>query len=113
MITSDINQSLFEFLKSQQNKIFKNIFIVNEDKRLIGVISQGDLLNHFKLGGTSNVQLVDLINFNPTCIINLQGNSNILKEKFLKYKVTEIPILDENYEIIKIKSIFELLEEIN
>ncbi len=102
---------LSEILTLRAIKSFKNIFIIDEQHRLVGVVSQGDILNHIRIGGAINIELRELTNFNPVYVFNKKYNKASIKKLFYKYQITEIPVVDDNLQPLKIINVFDLLKE--
>ena len=79
----------------------KNLFIVNNNNKLIASISGGDLRNALLKGRKLSDHVFSLANYNPKFIYSSDKKNlkNKLKKLFKKYKLELIPILDEKKSI--------------
>ncbi len=86
--------------------------VINEDKKLLGTITDGDVRRALiNTDDVLKIRAMDLMNKNP-----LKGHKNMTKREMLlllkKEKRYQLPIVDENNRIITIYWINRLLEEL-
>lgn len=95
--------SLFDAVKQMQKEKSRLIFVVDHNDSLIGVISQGDLLKIPNLSASIN----SCMEMNPVYLFD-KDRSRAL-EVMKQYKFSEIPILSEEFTILDIVNIWELI----
>lgn len=86
--------------------------VVNENNRLIGVISQGDIIKAL-VSGMSIYTLVTQV-INPSFLYLHSKDCGRAYPIFKKKKITLLPIIDENYylqDVITLDDIYNYLEE--
>jgi dTDP-glucose pyrophosphorylase len=84
------------------------VFLVDDNKKLVGTITDGDIrraiLNGLSLDGT----IEKIAHVNPVCAFKNVSKDEI-KDIFIKEAVKDIPIVDENNIIIDLISIKDIL----
>ena len=101
----------FEKLKGKFGGI---IFIIDNNKKLLGTVSEGDLRRSILKGNPADTQIGNVMNRNPTFVY-----SNELKSKFLKRsdinlgkaldRPLVIPVVDKNKKLLSIISSEEFI----
>ena len=93
--------------KIRLNKV-RTIIVVNENK-VVGVISEGDILKAFMNGAHTSNLLDQFINieFNYANERNLQDASKVI----LKENINLMPIVNNNMELIDVITIYDIFEE--
>tara|TARA_B100001113_G_C21107872_1_gene621758 strand:- start:1251 stop:1604 length:354 start_codon:yes stop_codon:yes gene_type:complete len=93
--------------KIKLNKV-RTIIVLNEDK-VIGVISEGDILKAFMNGAHTSNLLDKFINieFNYLNERKLQEASKII----IKENINLLPIINQNMELIDVITIYDIFEE--
>lgn len=76
---------------------------VEKNSKIIGVITEGDILRALVRNDTVHVSASDIMNKSFKFLENT--DKNLSKKIFKKFKITAIPILDKK---MKIKNIIEL-----
>jgi dTDP-glucose pyrophosphorylase len=84
-------------------------FVIGKNKKLIGTITDGDIRRALLDGCTINDKITKYINYKPKKIFKNFKN-NQLKILLEKYKVSVVPIVNENNQIIGLAS-WEFLKE--
>jgi len=95
--------SLLDAMKQMQREKSRLIFVVDHSDSLVGVISQGDLLKIPNLSSSIN----SCMEMNPVYLFD-KDRSRAL-EMMKQYKFSEIPILSEDFRIIDIVTIWDLV----
>ncbi|MDW7973381.1 MAG: CBS domain-containing protein, partial [Thermodesulfovibrio sp.] len=94
-------KSLIEAMKQLSETAKKILFVVDEDDRLIGTLTDGDIRRYILKTGRLDVNVEDICNKNPMFAkigFDRQKIINIAKEKDIKY----VPVVDENRRILEI-----------
>ena len=93
--------------KIKLNKV-RTIIVLNEDK-VVGVISEGDILKAFMNGAHTSNLLDKFINieFNYLNERKLQEASKII----IKENINLMPIVNQNMELINVITIYDIFEE--
>ena len=89
-----------EKMKSEQSRL---IFVIDDDKKLVGVISQGDILKLPKL----SIPINACMEMNPVYLF--EKDRNLALDILKKYQFSELPILSEQFKILEVLSIWELV----
>ena len=87
----------------------RTLFIVNDDDKLIGVVTQGDILRAIWNGAELESSAQGCINFNPLTMKPGDPIKNAIS-LFSSTGALVIPIIDENRKIIKLVNVRELLQ---
>jgi CBS-domain-containing membrane protein len=87
----------------------RTLFIVNEQERLIGVVTQGDILRAIWHGAEMQSSAVVCINYNPITMKKEDPLHNAI-DIFSSTGALVIPIVDENRNIINLVNVRELLK---
>lgn len=95
--------SLFDAAEQMKQEKSRLIFVVDHSDSLIGVISQGDLLKVSNFTTPIN----SCMEMNPVYLFD-KDRSRAL-EVMKQYKFSEIPILNENYTILDVVSIWDIV----
>ena len=85
------------------------IVLVVDDKKLIGVISDPDIRRSMLDGYNLEDKITDIINTNPI-VCNISDTKEQILEVAISKKIYEIPIVDDNGNLIGIEEIDELLK---
>jgi len=95
--------SLFDAVEQMQKEKSRLIFVVDHSDRLVGVVSQGDLLKIPNLSASIN----SCMEMNPVYLFD-KDRSRAL-EVMKQYKFSEIPIISEEFTILDVVTIWELV----
>lgn len=95
--------SLLNALKQMQKEKSRLIFVVDDNDKLVGVLSQGDLLKIANLSASVNSSM----EMNPVYLLDKDRSKAL--ELMKKYKFSEIPILNNEFKILDIVNIWDLV----
>lgn len=112
MNISRYNDLLIDVLNSTNYSNGRNIFVLNEKDILVGVVSQGDLVKLLsKKINISSIKISDIMNLNPISITEkAEVDMKKIIETMINSKINEIPVISVEGKIIKILSIYKILE---
>lgn len=82
------------------DKYGKKIVIVVEDKKLIGVVTDGDIRRWIVKNGDISSSIENIMNKTPKYLIEKEKNK--VKDIMNKYKIEAVPIVNEKSEVIDI-----------
>lgn len=110
-----INQSytIKETIESIERLKDRVVIVVDNNDKVIGIISQGDVIRALLAGKNLYTQVQSIVRPNFFYL-----NSRDLKkayELFKKYQITLLPVVDENFqllEVISMKDIYNYLEDL-
>ena len=95
--------SLFDAAEKMRKEKSRLIFVVDHSDKLVGVISQGDLLKISNFAAPLN----SCMEMNPVYLFD-KDRSRAL-EMMKKYQFSEIPIVNKNFTISDVVSIWDLI----
>lgn len=107
-ITLSQNSTIRKALEKIDSGSMQIALIVDEDDKLIGTLTDGDI----RRGLLSNLSLDDSIEtiiFTTPTVARLGESKEAILQKALANKLKQIPIVDEEYKILGIKEIDELI----
>ena len=96
------NIRIVEALRLLDETADKVLFVVDNDSKLLGALTDGDIRRYLLSGRSLEDNIVDVYNKNPKFVLENGYSQDNLKKIFLKYKVSIIPILDDHHRIINI-----------
>lgn len=96
------NISIIEALKLLDETADKVLFVVDQDTKLLGALTDGDIRRYLLNGSSLEDNIVAVYNPNPKFVLENECTVDKLKNTFLKYKIEVIPILDINHRVINI-----------
>ncbi len=103
------NKTLFDVLKNLENEESQIVLIINEDKKLLGTISDGDIRRHLITGNTLDTKVSEVMNKNFISVNQGERKQRILQ--IMRDKgINQIPIINDSGEIIEIVLLKELIE---
>ena len=82
--------------------------LIEDKKKIIGIVSEGDIIRAFLMGADINSSLKDYINL--SFIFFATKDLNKAKSIFKKKKITLIPILNKKMKIIDLITLNEILD---
>jgi dTDP-glucose pyrophosphorylase len=83
-------------------------FVVDEDQKLLGALTDGDIRRALLKGATLETSVMQVMNSNPKYLSNKLNTAEVL-EKIKEMRVKHMPIVDEQSIIKKIVILDELL----
>ncbi len=108
-ITLTTSSSIKEALKIIDIGAIKLAIVVDENNKLLGTISDGDIRRAILKGKTLNDQILDIYFKKPITITPDSSKEEIINICVSK-KIYQIPVIDKNGKIIDIKILDELLK---
>ena len=96
------NISLIEALETLRSSGNKCLIIVDDKKRLLGTLTDGDLRSIIISGHKLNKSIKNYYNKNPQFVYQNEYNLKELKNEFLKGKYDLIPIVSKEKKVIDI-----------
>lgn len=93
-----LSSSIKKMLKSAE----KTLLIVSDSKKLLGILSDGDIRRAIISGKKLSDSIEQIYNRNPYYVINGKFNKENIKKIFLKKKYSLIPIVNHNLVIKKV-----------
>lgn len=96
-----LNCTIRDTLKKIDEAASKTVFVIDEDKKLIGVISDGDIRRAILSGIDLMCDINNIINRNPI-YVDENYDINIVEDIFLEKKIEAIPVLDNEKHIIDV-----------
>jgi predicted transcriptional regulator len=82
--------------------------LIEDKKKIIGIVSEGDIIRAFLMGADINSRIKDYINL--SFIFFDKKDLNKAKSIFKKKQITLIPILNKKMKIIDLITLNEILE---
>jgi len=98
----DKNISIKEALSRLDDTAEKVLFIVDNDNKLLGSLTDGDVRRYLLSGESLQGDISNIFNTAPKFIYEKNLMADEVKELFIKYKLTLLPVLDSNNRIRKI-----------
>jgi dTDP-glucose pyrophosphorylase len=109
LVHNDI--SIVEALKRLDETADKVLFVVDDENRLMGALTDGDIRRYLLSGRSLNDNIVEVYNKNPKSILEKDYSHGNVKHFFLKYKLSSVPIVDEENRPINIISWDKIFSE--
>ena len=105
------NLNFQELIKIYLESKSKYFFVVNKENKLIGAISQSDIIIALLNSVGNSTKILNIMNPNPLFIRvrDLENFRNKELISFINEGITEFPVLDDEDRIIDIKSIKDKL----
>lgn len=107
------NISIIDALKRLDETADKVLFVVDKENKLFGALTDGDIRRYLLCGKSLDDSIEDVYNKNPKSILEKDYSKDNLKRLLLKYKISVVPILDENQRLINIASWDKVFSEEN
>lgn len=98
------NIRIVEALRLLDETAEKVLFVVDEENKLLGALTDGDIRRYLLKGKSLEDNIADVYNPNPKFVLEKEYSIDKLKKYFLKDKLDVIPILDEHHRLINIAS---------
>lgn len=107
----DENETIIAAVEAIEKNHQRNIFIVNSDKKVIGVLSQGDIIRSIISGTSMYTHCYKICNTSFKFLKERDMEKAYLVFKTLNLSI--MPIIDEFFhlvDVIQLKDIYEYLE---
>ena len=103
------NISIIEAINILEKSTDKIICYLDKNKRLIGVVNDGDIRRSILRGTTLNKNIKDVLNYNPITI-DFKASEEQVQNLMLEKKINFIPVLKKDI-FYKIKSLDNFRKE--
>ncbi len=105
------NISISDALKKIGNSGTKYLVVVNNKKKLLGTLADGDLRRAILKKKKLNSSIKDIFNKNPYYLTHGKFENKNLKNFFLNNKINFVPIVSEKKIVLDVISLSDLLNE--
>lgn len=92
-----------EVMKKLDISANKVLFVVNDQKKLLGSVSDGDIRRHILNSGDLSTTISGVYNRNPIFFTEDSYNESELKDALIKNKIEVVPIVNRDYIIVDYK----------
>jgi CBS domain-containing protein len=97
LINFSETSTIYDLVRQILNSHERTAIIVENDNKLIGIVTEGDVLRALWSGIGMESPIAQCINFNPITVNETELNENLkVINWFVKNGVLVIPIIDEN-----------------
>jgi dTDP-glucose pyrophosphorylase len=94
-----LNSTVTDVINKLNAFSFKLVMVADENKILLGTISDGDIRRGLLKGLGLNSSIASIINNSPI-IVSREVNREIVLQLMISNKIQQIPIVDENFRIL-------------
>jgi NDP-sugar pyrophosphorylase family protein len=94
------NTSIKEALKKLDKSAEKILLVVDEEKRLLGTLTDGDIRRYIIKTGKLSGIVKNIYNKNPIVVQENSLSEKKIKEIFLEKKIEVLPVVDENNKVV-------------
>jgi len=95
------NASLKDAMKKMDKSGAKNLFVVDDGKKLLGALTDGDIRRWILKGGDIRETLEDVYNRTPYFVTE-NYDKNEVKKNMLKNRIERVPVTGEDKEIVDV-----------
>lgn len=95
------NMTVKSAMRTMSNIGRKELFVVNDDKKLEGVLSDGDIRKWIICGGVLEAPVGSVCNHSPKSVGEVYDIKDV-KKIMLDYRIESVPVLDEHGRIVDI-----------
>ncbi|GAB6076183.1 nucleotidyltransferase family protein [Desulfurobacterium crinifex] len=92
--------SIKEALKKLDKTAEKILLVVDEEKRLVGTLTDGDIRRYIIKTGKLSGMVKDIYNKNPIAMQESSLSEKEIKKVFIEKKIEVLPIVDENNKVV-------------
>ena len=92
-------KSMFDSMRLIDETAMQIALVVNENNKLLGVVTDGDIRRAILAGKDVNVSVSEIMSKNPTCG-SLEESRDMLVNRMRKLELHHMPIVDENGKIV-------------
>ena len=78
----------------------KVLLVINDDKKLIGALTDGDIRRHILKNQNLTADIKDIYKRDPVFVFHKDFDSEKIKKVFIENKINLVPVLDKNKRII-------------
>ena len=102
------NSIILDVIKSIQITGFRTVVIVENEKKVIGILSEGDILRAFINGMTLHSPIESIINKSFKFLKKRDMNE---ASKFFKLGLDILPVLSDDFRIIDVVTLTDYLDQ--
>ncbi|MGV8058384.1 MAG: sugar phosphate nucleotidyltransferase [Smithellaceae bacterium] len=107
----DSSIKIITALKLLDETADKVLFVVDQDNRLLGTLTDGDIRRYLLSGRSLEDAISEVYNKSPKALLDKEYFQENAKKILLKYKLTMIPIIDEKKLLLNIVSWDKIFSE--
>jgi CBS-domain-containing membrane protein len=107
--TISLKAHMSEAVKQILNSNERTVFVLDSDRKLIGVLSEGDILRALNSGVLMSTHVLNIMNPSPFFSTKLLDGVEFIRI-YLEKGIQLVPIIDSEGRIIKIQSLGQVLE---
>lgn len=108
-ITVKINSTIKETLKIIDSGAIRIAVVVDDDKKVLGTISDGDIRRGLLNGKSLDSKIEDLYYSSPV-IANINDSRELIIQKAITKQVYQIPIIDNSGKLVDIEDLATLIK---
>lgn len=101
-------ETIFQTMKVIEQGAIQLVFVVGEDQKLQGVVSDGDIRRHLISGGDLSDLTEVAMNKSPI-VVHKKDSQSVILHQLQVHGLRVIPVIDENKIILGVHTIEELL----
>ena len=111
-LTTNKDNSIIAAMKQLDDTAEKNLYVINDEKQLIGSLSDGDIRRALLKGISTNEKIETIMNSSPKYVINsVIDVVQKAKQMMLDYQIESICITNLNKQIVEIIYWVDIFEE--
>ena len=107
-----LNSTLLESANIINESKTRACVVVEKDLKVVGILSEGDILRAILNDVSLKSEIKSLINTNFYFVDKNQINQKKIKELFQMKNVTLIPVIDENMKLVDVLTLNEYLRDL-
>lgn len=110
------NVTIKKLLENLENGHERIAFLVNDQKKLISCVTQGDIIRALIDGVSLKVSAKEISRLNPKVVMKEKGAQKKAIELIISNKLHAVPIINKNgsiHTIVSIQNIYEILDKNN
>ncbi len=96
------NYKIYSVYKQIKKSGFRTLAVINQNEKLLGTISDGDIRSFLLRGGKTNSSIKNIFNKKPKVYFNNNYNLNNIRKQVIKYQYGIVPLIDKKRKLIKI-----------
>ena len=99
-LTVSINMSIRDAMKTLDKTAEKCLLVVDENDKLLGTLTDGDLRRSILAGAKFSEEIIDSYNKNPTVLVKDNYTIEEANQMLYNKKLDLIPIVDQNHVVV-------------
>ncbi len=90
----------------------RTCILLGQDQKLMGIVTEGDLLRALWNGNDLNSPISNITNFNPKTIsVDEQHPEAIARQYFKEFGILQVPIVDQSRALVRVINFREVLKK--